>query len=270
MGQLYTIYFAGDVNEGEDPAAVRAALGRLFRADDATLDRLFSGTPQPIKRNCDKATALKYKQAMEKAGARPLVKAEQAAATPVAQEPPAPERPLSAAEKIAALAAAPDQGNFATEGEGEPAATVEQPGDDPFDLAAPGADVLSPDERSAPVTANVDTEHLQLDTAATRLSDEPPPPPPSPDTSHLSMGEVGDDIPTLDSGIEPLSPDTDALSLSPEGTDFADCAPADPEPPALDLSGIDLAPEGSDVLEEEYRRKDEAKAPDTQHITLED
>jgi hypothetical protein len=260
MESLYSIYFAGEVMEGQDPAAVREALGRLFKADDATLDKLFSGQPQSIKRNCDKATALKYKQAMENAGARPLIKSAE----------PAVERPLTAAERIAALAAAPDAGNYpdtSADSARKEAADDTQEGD--FDLAAAGADVLKPEERGEAVTADIDTGDLEVDATATRLSQEPPPPPPSPDTSHLSMGEVGEDIPVLDSGVEPLSPNTDALSLSPEGTDFADCAAPEPVPPAVDLSGIDLAPEGSDVLEEQYRRAEEAEVPETDHISLE-
>jgi hypothetical protein len=257
MALLYTIYFAGEVIEGRDPAAVRKALGQLFRADEATLDKLFSGKAQSVKRNCDKATALKYKQAMENAGARPLIK----------QVEPPTERPLTAAEKIAALAAEPDAGTYADDDTGN---VREETGDGEFDIAEAGADVLKPEERAQPVKADIDTDSLDLDITATRLSEEPPPPPPSPDTSHLSMGKVGEDIPTLDTGIEPLSPDTDALCLSPEGTDFSDCAPPEPIPPAVDLSAIELAPEGSDVLEEKFRRIEQGAAPDTDHIALED
>lgn len=259
MEPLYNIYFAGEVIVGQDAATVREALGRLFRADEATLDKLFSGTAQSIKRNCDKATALKYKQAMENAGARPLIKRAEA---------PAPaERPLTAAEKIAALAAAPDTGTYTDNTQQEPADAAEE---GEFDIAEAGADVLKPEERAEPIVADIDTGDLDVDATATRLSDEPPPPPPAPDTSHLSVGEVGEDIPVLDTGVVPLSPDTDALSLSPEGTDFSDCAADDPTPPTLDLSAMDLAPEGSDVLEEEFRRKEEAAAPSTDHISLED
>lgn len=37
-----------------------------------------------------------------------------------------------------------------------------------------------------------------------------------------------------------------------------------------DISAISLAPEGSDVLEEKFRKHDEAKAPSTDHISLEE
>ena len=71
MDARYSIYFAGELLDGHDRATVRAGLAKLFNADEATLDKLFSGKAQMIKRGCDKATALKYKQAMERAGAQP-------------------------------------------------------------------------------------------------------------------------------------------------------------------------------------------------------
>lgn len=70
MEARYNIYFAGQLLAGHALAGVRENIARLFNADDATLDKLFSGKAQLVKRDCDKATALKYKQAMEQAGAR--------------------------------------------------------------------------------------------------------------------------------------------------------------------------------------------------------
>ena len=70
---------------------------------------------------------------------------------------------------------------------------------------------------------------------------------PAPDTSHLTMGEVGEDIPNLPSDVSELEPDTSSLALSPEGSDFSDCTPAQAAIPDLDLSAIALAPAGSDT-----------------------
>jgi hypothetical protein len=84
------------------------------------------------------------------------------------------------------------------------------------------------------------------------------------------MGGVGEMIPNLPSDQIPLSPNTDAIDLSPAGTDFTDCAPPEAEAPPLDLSGMDLAPAGTDVLEEKYRKKAQPEAPATDHISLEE
>jgi hypothetical protein len=276
METRYNVYFAGQLLPGQELTSVRDKLAKLFNADQQTLDKLFSGKAQLLKRDCDKATALKYKQAMERAGAEPIIKASQSAAAAEQSPPPAPapEKAMSAAEKIAALAAAPDEGGYSSqEQEKPPTGSAEQrPGSEQegINLAPTGSDVLREDERAEPVISDIDTAGLEVDAATQRLSEEPPPPPSAPDTSHLDMGGVGETIPNLPSDQVPLSPDTDAIGLSPAGTDFTDCAPPEAEPPPLDLSGMDLAPAGTDVLEEKYRKKAQAEAPATDHISLEE
>ena len=126
------------------------------------------------------------------------------------------------------------------------------------------------EERAEPVSREVDTTGLAVDAAAERLSEELPTPPPAPDTSHLDMGQVGETIPNLASADTPLTPDINAFSLSPTGTDFSDCHPPASEALPLDLSNLDLAPPGADVLEAKYRKQDTKAAPDTDHIFLQD
>ncbi len=90
----------------------------------------------------------------------------------------------------------------------------------------------------------------------------------APDVTHLSMGEVGEDIPTLAQPQENVSPDISAISLSPEDSDFSDCAPA--AELELDLSAIELAPSGADLLEGQYRKENDEVPPKTDHLSLED
>ncbi|MEH6636003.1 MAG: hypothetical protein V7700_10810, partial [Halioglobus sp.] len=219
----------------------------------------------------------KYQQAIERAGGQPIVKANQeSAATP--PPTPVPEKTMTAAQRIAALAAAPDESSYRNETTSSvnpqhaaAADTAQHDADqEGLNLAPTGADVLRDDERTAPVISDVDTSGLEIDAAAMRLSEEQPPPPAAPDTSHLDMGSVGEMIPNLPSAQVPVTPDIDAIKLSPEGTDFADCAPPEPETPLLDLSALDIAPPGTDVLEEQYRNKEQSEAPPTDHLSLED
>ncbi|MCB1680261.1 MAG: hypothetical protein KDI16_16390 [Halioglobus sp.] len=265
METTYNVYFAGRLLPGQEIAGVRARLGRLFNADQATLDKLFSGRTQLLKRNCDKATAARYKRAMEKAGALPVIKA----CTPHEPAHAAP-RPASAAEKIAALAAAPDKTAYRSSHEvrePQPLAGSERDG---LYVAPVGSDVLRPHERTTPPSAEIDTSALVLDESAQRLSDEPPPPPPAPDTSHLALGAAGEDIPGIGPTRAPLSPDLSGLDLSPPGTDFSDCRPPPATAPALDLTALELAEPGSDVLEQKYRTREQVRAPATDHIALSD
>lgn len=278
MEQRYHIYFSGEVLEGHSVANVRAKLGKLFNADAITLDKLFSGKRQAVKRNCDKATALKYKQAMESAGAKPVITAAQESApttaAPATQtassgEEKQPSRELTKAERIAAIAAG-DDGSSAGAGISETVQIAASNTNSPaFDVAETGADLLRPEERQEVEPANVDTSSIKLTATGTRLSDESLPPPSAPDTSHLSMGSVGEAIPNLPGSHDAEPPDISGIDLAPSGTDFSDCAPDDPEPLDLDLSGIDLAPDGADLLEEQYRKKSDAVAPPTDHLSLE-
>ena len=280
MSTRYNIYFAGQLVEGEQLETVRARLARLFNADEQTLDRLFSGKAQLLKRDCDKATALKYKQAMEKAGALPLVRASGGSGpAPTAVAPPLPEakaqqKTLTAAERIAALAAAADARDRTSRGEspaaeGPPADSSEEEAGG-VSLAPVGADVLRKEERTVTATVDIDTHSLDLDPSGERLSPEPPEAPPAPDTSHLEMGAVGDVIPTLPRHETALSPDIEGMELAPAGTDFADCAAPPAQAPQLDLSRLDLAPAGSDVLEEAFRKRPPPEAPATDHLSLEE
>ncbi len=270
MGSRYNIYYAGEVLAGHNQATVREQLRKLFKASDAVLDKLFSGSEQLVKRECDKATALKYKQAMEQAGAQPVIKVvrDDSTAAAAASPEPAPERKPTTAERVAALASAPDVGLNAAEP--PQAAEPEIDEETGWQLEPVGADILRPDERRQPIVAAIDISALDLAADTGNLAPARPPAPAAPATDHLSMGAVGDSIPTLPSDQAPLHPDTSAIALSPEGTDFADCAPPEPTPPQVDLSSMDLAPEGSDVLEEKYRNKPAPVAPTTDHISLED
>lgn len=300
MEKSYDILFAAQLVEGFDEASVRAQLAELFKANEATLDKLFSGQPQLIKRGVDKATAAKYRNAMHRAGAVALIKASATAAAPAQPQAPAPandqpqqEKPQTMAERLAALtgeesprepepqaeqpAATPE--STAAADSAEPAARTAQgapagelTADSGLSLAPAGADVLQDEERETVVPVAVDTSALQVDDSDTDIPSLPrfEETPEAPDTSHLSLGEAGEMIPHLDSGLEPLDIDTSAIDLAPEGSDFSDCAP----PPAAavepDLSGVELAPQGSDMLEEQYRRKDQATAPNVDHIALAD
>ena len=264
MDQRYNVYFAGQILDGHDPDAVRASLAKLFKADGQNLDKLFSGSNRLIKKDCDKATALKYKQAMERAGARPVIKAS-AERVGSAAPAPAPEQAQTAAEKIAALAAAADTG-----GDSRPSGSAAAPKSrDTLDLCPDGTEVLRPEERAAPVEAAIDTAGLEVEEAGLPLADATLETAPAPDTSHLSMGTVGEDIPNLPSDVTLLEPDTSSLALSPEGTDFSDCKPEEAAVPELDLSAIDLAPAGSEVLREDERGgKPVTPTPNTDHIGL--
>ncbi|MFV0476600.1 MAG: hypothetical protein ACK5ME_02050 [Parahaliea sp.] len=277
MSTRYSVYFAGDILEGHNPARVRENLCVLFKANEATLNKLFSGSTQLIKRNCDKNTALKYKLALENAGAKPLIKrlgnVQQANTQPTApiQTPPPVTPKPNMAERVAALAAQTELSERFTNTNIPTVEEINEQEEETKEglyLCPTGSDLLRPDERHQNTSEDVDTSALSVIPTGERLAQETAPPPPPPLTDHLSMGEVGEDIPGLPRYDVELKPDTSNISLSPEGTDFSDCTGPEAPEPELDLSAIEIAPTGVDMLEQQYRKLDEATTPDVSHLSL--
>lgn len=210
--ERYDIFFAGECLQGRDPQAVRAALGRLFKADDPTLDRLFCGQRQRIKGGCDAATANKYRQALTAAGAKVSIAPASgrvapaaAAAAPAAASPPA---------------AAPDSGRLTLADAGErlgPAsADVAALTPPDFDLAEVGADLGPPPSPAPPAP---DTSGLSLAREGGDLSDCAPEPAPAPalDLSHMELAKAGSDLLSEAERQRPqaAAPDTAHLTLEP-------------------------------------------------------
>lgn len=65
---MYKIVFRGELVAGIEREAAEANLKARFRYSDAALARLFSSKALVLKGDLDQATALKYRQALEKAG----------------------------------------------------------------------------------------------------------------------------------------------------------------------------------------------------------
>ncbi|MFV0276310.1 MAG: hypothetical protein ACK5HY_03885 [Parahaliea sp.] len=268
MGALYNIYFAGEVLPGQNPDAVRDNLQRLFKADADTLARLFSGKAQLVKRQCDKPTALKYKQAMERAGARPLIKRlgdDQRATTAAASITSAAATAPTMAERIAAIAAEAER-----KAAPPPPPPIVRDTSEGLSLEPVGSEVLRPEERASSRVEPrvVDTSALSLAAIGERLGTAAPPPPAAPDTRNLSMAAAGEQITNLPGSPPVPEPDISGITLSPEGTDFSDCAPPPASEPELDLSALAMAAAGTDLLDASYRRNETVAAPDTSHLSV--
>ena len=231
METLYDIYFAGRLVEGFEAGEVRENLVKLFKLNDVALEKLFSGKPQPIKRGVDKAGAIKYKTAMARAGAVAAIKAHRKADSKTAAGTPAP-----------------------------PTA---------FTLAPEGSAVLTDAERTVVEVQDIDTSAIQMVSTFTEPEPIAKEVPPAPDTSHLSMGEPGEDIPHLEIEQELLDLDTSHLSMGEPGEDIPHLE-VEQELLNPDTSGISLAPGGSDVLEEQYKHHEQAQPLSTDHLTLQE
>lgn len=170
MSELqFDLYFSGQILAEQDPEAVKARVGQLFRVSGDALEKLFSGKPVRIKQGVDADTARRYEESFHKAGT--MIESRLCAETPVtdaAEEPSAgeQERPV----------AAPPQAQSASQSS--------------LSLAPVGADM----DDTPP------TPPLEVDTSA--LSAGPPnsgsledcvsntPPAPIPDISRLSLDDT--------------------------------------------------------------------------------
>jgi len=232
---LYDVYLTGKLTDGLTTDIAAQRLAALFKSTPAAMTDMLTGKPQLLKRGIDKTTALKYREALQKAGVEVAfkeVKNGETAPTSVSTAAPAP---------IAGL-----------------------------QLAPAGADLLRADERAIPPTAHIDTTHFSV----AELSPFPPQhhaiEAATPDTSHLSLAPAGGELLNEAERAQPpvSAPDTSALSLAPTGAPLETLS----ETTAAvtpDISQLTLAPVGVELLSPEQRQRPSAVAPDTAHIQLE-
>jgi len=67
--QLYTLVLEGTIREGLERVVVVKDLSVVFKKETATIEKLLSGRPRPIRTELDLETASKYQKIIEKAGA---------------------------------------------------------------------------------------------------------------------------------------------------------------------------------------------------------
>lgn len=200
MSNLLEVAFSGELMPGAEADQVKANLARLFQADPQRIAALFSGRRVVIKSNLDAASADKYRQTLERAGARvevcPVGQAPAAVAptaAPVAVPAPAP----AAAPAAAAPRPAPAPAATAALSSGEFPALKVAPRDE---YMAAFRDVSAPDFGLAPV--GVDLQDAR-----------PAPAAPSLDLSQLSVAPVGSDMGQAKAAPAAPPPDTSHLKL---------------------------------------------------------
>lgn len=159
----YAVYFAGETRPDIPLADVKQNLAKLFKADPARIEQLFSGNEITLKTDLDETTAAKYKAILEQAGALVQLKSTQpshAAAQPIT---PAKHGLLNVQPRDAYMAAF--QHIEATD----------------FGIAALGSDLTEPSEQ--PVT-HIDTSRLSLAPVGSNLQD------PTKEHSHISVPDT--------------------------------------------------------------------------------
>lgn len=226
MPERYQILYRGERLEGVSDAQLRRGLAQLFKADDALLDKLLSGRPQLLKRDCDRETASRYREAMARVGAVAIL---QRMAEPAASDDSAGLRLAEVGTPVLRP---------------EERAAVSAPSVIPPDLEVAAAGTRLADS-SAPAPAPPDTSQLSLAEAGERIPNLPGPPAAEVGDSGLSLSPEGTDFSDCRAPEgHPPAVDLSALSLAPEGEPLgteADRRSA--APPAPDTAHLSLAPE---------------------------
>ena len=245
----YDILFNGSIADGFELATVKANLAAMFKLPDATVDKLFSGESTVLKKNIDRQTAIKYQNALHKAGARIQIKLR----VPEQQENTTPSNTLDAAA----------------------AKEEKKPFEYSLSLApAEGYLLRNNEQHQQEEKPDVDISHIKLLNTfmMEHNKEESTPAAPLPDTSHLSAAAVGEDLlpeKPAETVVEP--PDTSDLSVAPAGSDVLTEDQRYRLPvEAPDVSAISLAPEGSDLLREEEKAQTVKANIDTSKLVLAD
>jgi hypothetical protein len=225
--ERFDIVFGGELLAGFAPATVADNLARLFKAAPETVARLLDGGTHTLKRDVDAETAAKYRSAMERAGARAVLRAL------------APEH--AAAAHAAELDLAPPGGELLAAHERRPETVVEV---DTSHIRLASAFATTAEEER-PLPAAPDTSHISIAAvgADLRPEHEAAAPPPPPDTSAITLAEPGAMLGPHEVAQPIVVPDISHISLAPPG------APLDelrPERRAVtpDISALQLAPPG--------------------------
>jgi hypothetical protein len=160
----YSLVFRGQIADGANIEDARGSLARMLKLDDdATLDRVFSGAPFTLKKGLAAADAVKYEQALLRAGIICEVQGGMAATIPA----PAPVPPPAVAT-AAPAEAAPARAVFTP----DPSAAPE--GFNFLPLDAPAPDLRpAPKPAPVPVIAAVQPPAAPAPTAQPQL--RPPP-----------------------------------------------------------------------------------------------
>jgi len=296
MSDFYNVVFSGQISAGADPAAVRANIARLFKVNDAMLDKLFSGQRIAVKKACDQATAMKLRASMKQAGAiaqmepcdaqgKPLPAANPAAAAPAAPKPPAavpappapaaPARAPTMADRIAALAAQHAKEDALKPKPDAPPPPADVKRVETWKMFPPGflLGEIPRDAGRAPLTLDLSrytisrlgTELMQPEERA-KLA---PAPVVVPDLSAIKVAPPGAPVLREEEKVvaPPVVVDISTMSMAPPNTDvLKDSEKRVVVPVEVDISSLSMAPPGTDL--EEIRVEKTLVNPDTSRLSV--
>lgn len=158
MEPNYDLYLTGSCIGDADPTAVIDGLASLFNLDPGNAAKLLDGQARRIKRGCDKATALRYRSALNELGAEVRLARHTTEAPPSPESPPqdADYRPVIDGTQADSWSLAP-VGTRLSDPQAAPASNLSIPN---FEIAPAGE--LIPTLQNEDPVVTPSTEHLSL------------------------------------------------------------------------------------------------------------
>jgi len=163
----FDVYVTGQILDGFQQATVIAGLARLFAIEESAAAMLVNGTQRRVKADCDKATALKYREALSGIGAAVLVERQ------TGQQPGTDDAPFSVSGSVSS--------NFE-----DASAQATSNGDSAWELAPAGALMSDPAVHTPVALVNVPAYDL-AEVGALIPSITPSQEPINPDISYLRL-----------------------------------------------------------------------------------
>ena len=224
MEPLFDVFFAGEIVGDTARDSVISGLATLFKIDTAAANKLMNGDRHRIKRDCDKATALRYRDAIAKVGAKviierqvnesePTTSSDQITATSALEQNNAGTG--SRPDVLAQIAASPQKAAAfeATElvrGRNQAKFESYRVGDAPIEFPP------STKKPPAPVGENAVTGELDIAPLGSPLSIQAKDAPANPVIiPAYDLAAAGEPIPNLAIVKTPINPNIDHLSLIP-------------------------------------------------------
>ncbi|UTA48681.1 hypothetical protein L1F30_03850 [Simiduia sp. 21SJ11W-1] len=237
---LFDIVFRGDIAPGHKLPEVKQRMATLFKREAAQIEGLFTGSPVPLKKSIDHASAEKYQKVLAQAGALVEIRPAGTLKTEAARAPAARARPARAPE-----AAGPANEPAAKPAVAKPAVAASAAAG--LSLAPVGGDILTPDERNATAVPKANVQPLSADLRpldgplvdAQEIDRAAPVAVPELD---FDIAEAGADLiePQYRQAPEAVAVADLAVELAPPGADLGQ-VPKEVPPPPPDTSGITLA-----------------------------
>lgn len=231
MADQYSVIFRGDIVLGKNLVEVKQKLAQLFKVDAPRIERIFTGKPVPLKANIGLVQAKKYQAVLAQVGVVTTVidsssdttnnSKRAAGQTPVKNAPTANGSTKTSTEKSPAtvFSLAPEGSDILERQQQAPHTPVDIAH---IALSPQEGNIVEDNERLAPLPAIVDADDLEWDIA---------------DAGEILLHE------SERVSIEPVSIDTDALSLADVGSSLLKEGDRHPvEEVDVDTSHIKLAP----------------------------